>query len=250
MDPLGRRALDPVAPLPGADRAIASGVPPLADHYATGCDGDDALRVLDATLSVTETIPVGRRPCGVTVADSYLFVSNRDDDSVSMINGFTKVVVATIPVGDAPRGLLHGYSRVWVATAGGVAAIDVDLRVVATTIPVPGQPVALSFHAASIAVLAAGSNQLHLVDPTTQAILRSIPTGARPVLPSIDMDRVHTLTGPVSVEGAEPGDVLAVRLLELEPADWGWMALEPDFGILTGEFDSHGPLRSTGTRRG
>ena len=29
---------------------------------------------------------------------------------------------------------------------------------------------------------------------------------------SVDMDRVHTLTGPVHVEGAEPGDVLAVRL--------------------------------------
>jgi acetamidase/formamidase len=56
------------------------------------------------------------------------------------------------------------------------------------------------------------------------------------VLPGLDMDRVHTLTGPVYVEGAAPGDVLAVRLLELEPATWGWMALEPAFGLLTGEF--------------
>jgi len=54
----------------------------------------------------------------------------------------------------------------------------------------------------------------------------------------VDMDRVHTLTGPVYVEGAAPGDVLAVRLIELEPADWGWMALIPDFGFLAGEFDA------------
>jgi acetamidase/formamidase len=54
---------------------------------------------------------------------------------------------------------------------------------------------------------------------------------------NVDWDRIHTLTGPVYVEGAEPGDVLAVRLLELEPADWGWMTIEPGFGFLTGEFD-------------
>lgn len=54
----------------------------------------------------------------------------------------------------------------------------------------------------------------------------------------VDMDRVHTLTGPVYVEGATPGDVLAVRLIEIEPADWGWTAVMPDFGFLAGEFDA------------
>lgn len=63
------------------------------------------------------------------------------------------------------------------------------------------------------------------------------PESTAEILPGIDMDRVHTLTGPVYVEGAEPGDVLAVRLIELEPADWGWMAVTPDFGFLAGEFD-------------
>lgn len=57
-------------------------------------------------------------------------------------------------------------------------------------------------------------------------------------LHTVDMDRVHTLTGPVFVEGAEPGDVLAVRLIELEPDDWGWMAVTPDFGFLAGELDA------------
>jgi acetamidase/formamidase len=64
------------------------------------------------------------------------------------------------------------------------------------------------------------------------------PGSTAEALHAIDMDRVHTLTGPVYVEGAEPGDVIAVRLIELEPADWGWMALIPDFGFLAGEFDA------------
>lgn len=49
-------------------------------------------------------------------------------------------------------------------------------------------------------------------------------------------DQTHTLTGPVYVEGAEPGDVLAVRLIEFALADWGWMEIHPEFGFLVGEF--------------
>lgn len=62
------------------------------------------------------------------------------------------------------------------------------------------------------------------------------PTSTIEDAASMDWDKIHTLTGPVYVEGAAPGDVLAVRLLELEPADWGWMEIHPEFGFLTGEF--------------
>ena len=54
-------------------------------------------------------------------------------------------------------------------------------------------------------------------------------------LAAVDWDLVHALTGPVYVEGAEPGDMLAVTLLELEPGDWGWTGVWPDFGFLVGE---------------
>ena len=54
-------------------------------------------------------------------------------------------------------------------------------------------------------------------------------------LASVNMDLVHTLTGPVFVENAEPGDVLAVELLEIESDDWGWMGIIPHFGLLSDE---------------
>jgi len=63
-------------------------------------------------------------------------------------------------------------------------------------------------------------------------------------LANVDMDLVHTLTGPVFVEGAEPGDTIAVELLEIEPADWGWMAIIPHFGLLTQEFGDTMKLRT------
>ncbi|WP_236792822.1 acetamidase/formamidase family protein [Amycolatopsis sp. GM8] len=34
--------------------------------------------------------------------------------------------------------------------------------------------------------------------------------------------RGHCLTGPIEVRGAEPGDVLAVRLRSIRPGEWGW----------------------------
>jgi acetamidase/formamidase len=49
-------------------------------------------------------------------------------------------------------------------------------------------------------------------------------------------DTVHALTGPVHVEGAEPGDALVVEILDLRHKGWGWSGLFPDFGLLAGEF--------------
>ena len=42
----------------------------------------------------------------------------------------------------------------------------------------------------------------------------------------------HPLTGPVSVAGAEPGDVLEVELVAYEPPDFGVNAVIPGFGFL------------------
>ncbi|WP_226361865.1 acetamidase/formamidase family protein [Pseudonocardia sp. ICBG1142] len=50
----------------------------------------------------------------------------------------------------------------------------------------------------------------------------------------LDMSEVNPQTGPFHVEGAEPGDTLAVHLVELTPArDWGASTLIPLFGALS-----------------
>ncbi len=55
-------------------------------------------------------------------------------------------------------------------------------------------------------------------------------------LASLDDGRLYPLAGPVHVEGAEPGDVLAVEMLELEPQGWGWTAILPGLGLLPEDF--------------
>ena len=52
----------------------------------------------------------------------------------------------------------------------------------------------------------------------------------------LDLGLGHPLTGPVYVEGAQPGDVLEVELLAYETADVGVTAVIPGFGFLADVF--------------
>src|SRR2546428_7973642 len=52
----------------------------------------------------------------------------------------------------------------------------------------------------------------------------------------MDSDRVYPLAGPVFVKGARLGDVLAVGILDLQPADWGWTSVIPGLGLLSEDF--------------
>ncbi len=53
---------------------------------------------------------------------------------------------------------------------------------------------------------------------------------------ALDFTKVDPVTGPVFIDGAEPGDAIKVTLLELEPSGWGWTALIPGFGLLADQF--------------
>ena len=55
-------------------------------------------------------------------------------------------------------------------------------------------------------------------------------------LKNIDFGPIHPLTGPVYVEEAEIGDILAVDLLDIELHDYGWQAIVPGFGFLSDRF--------------
>ncbi len=53
---------------------------------------------------------------------------------------------------------------------------------------------------------------------------------------ALDFSRVDQVNGPIYVDGAQPGDALEVEILDLQPADWGWTAIIPGFGLLADEF--------------
>lgn len=64
---------------------------------------------------VVSTIAVRTTPIFTTFGYGSVWVSNYDDDTVSVISpGSPKA--GTIPVGDGPLGIVTGYGSVWVAT--------------------------------------------------------------------------------------------------------------------------------------
>jgi acetamidase/formamidase len=52
----------------------------------------------------------------------------------------------------------------------------------------------------------------------------------------LDFAKVNPVTGPVYVEGAEPGDALKVTLRKFIPSGTGWTANIPGFGLLADQF--------------
>jgi formamidase len=51
-----------------------------------------------------------------------------------------------------------------------------------------------------------------------------------------DFNLVHPVTGPVFVEGAEPGDLLVAEMLEVIPERFGFTCQVPGFGFLRDDF--------------
>ena len=48
----------------------------------------------------------------------------------------------------------------------------------------------------------------------------------------LDFGKVNPVTGPIYVEGAEPGDALKVTIEAFKPSGFGWTANIPGFGLL------------------
>lgn len=51
-------------------------------------------------------------------------------------------------------------------------------------------------------------------------------------LAALDLNLVHPMTGPVHIEGAKRGDVLAVTLIDIAPDEYGYTVIVPGFGFL------------------
>lgn len=62
------------------------------------------------------------------------------------------------------------------------------------------------------------------------------PTSKAGIIATLDWNRVYPLCGPIFVNGAEPGDTLAVEILDIHTEGWGWTAVIPGFGLLAERF--------------
>src|ERR1700722_8764009 len=48
---------------------------------------------------------------------------------------------------------------------------------------------------------------------------------------AMDRKRIHALTGPIFIEGTDPGDVLQVEVLGIAHKVWGWSSVGKGLGF-------------------
>jgi formamidase len=77
----------------------------------------------------------------------------------------------------------------------------------------------------------------HIVFETRDALDSDLHFGSKPEdLAAVDLNLVHPMTGPVHIDGAKRGDVLAVTLVDIEPDEYGYTVIVPGFGFLRDKF--------------
>jgi acetamidase/formamidase len=83
-----------------------------------------------------------------------------------------------------------------------------------------------------------------LIEPGDEVQIECVDASGGQVQPGmttadyLDIDRtqIHALTGPIWVEGAEPGDVLQVDVLATRHSGWGWSSVVEGLGFLQDRF--------------
>ena len=109
-------------------------------HPASMLLTPDSVGFVDAKSGrVTRSIPVGRDPSALTVANDSVWVANHRDETVTRIHRATGRAV-TIPVGGHPTGITAFRGAVWVWTSEGLL-VRIDPRYDSAAHPVRLAPV-------------------------------------------------------------------------------------------------------------
>ena len=149
--------------------------------WITDSAGDLLLRV-DPARRVTDRIPVGRGPAGVTVGDGEIWVANELDGTVSEVNPRAGTVVATIQVGNGPDAIGFGFGSVWVAnvTDSTLSRIAPASGHVTAAIPLGSSPSGLAVGDRGIWVTSADTGRLLLIDAGRNRVSDAFPIGGSP----------------------------------------------------------------------
>jgi YVTN family beta-propeller protein len=166
-------------------------------------------------------IPVGVGPSAVatTPAGDFVYVANRENDSVSLIHTATHRVVATIPVGDGPSGIAMSPDGAFVYVSntneGTVSVVDtranseVDVdgnsRNGMTRIKVGSAPHAVDIHPNGHVAIVANTNDntVSIIDTSTHMVASTISVGEDPLGVAMAPDGTFLDISDLFDEGAE-----------------------------------------------
>jgi YVTN family beta-propeller protein len=164
-----------------------------------------SLLALDATggRPLGTAVPLGKGTGSVAVGFGSVWVTNQDEDTVMRIDALSRQRIATIAVGDRPRGIAVGQGDpdVWVVTDDGLWSIDPVTNIVNRTITLNERPIAVAVGSGSVWVL------YDYVRFSTEPGLLRVDPKARTVAEKI---QVNEFSAPASGIAAGEGAIWAI----------------------------------------
>ncbi len=97
----------------------------------------------------------------------------------------------------------------------------------------PGSETGIGLDAQSRAILSGDSVEFEVGDASGG---RLDPSSGVAEVAALDFGKINPVTGPVYVDGAEPGDALKITIETFQQSVLGWTAIIPGFGLLADRF--------------
>lgn len=193
---------------------LLAGAPVVhAETIIVSNERDNTLSVIDGgSLAVTQTVPVGRRPRGITLnADgSRLYVCASDDDRIEIYDTASMAKVGEIPSGlDPEQFVLHPDDRqLYIANENDdvVTVVDTAFRHVIGQIDVGVEPegMAVSPDGRIVINTSETTNMVHWIDTASLTLIDNTLVDQRP------RDGVFTRDGKSLWVSSEIGGTVAV----------------------------------------
>jgi YVTN family beta-propeller protein len=164
-----------------------------------------------------------------------LYVTNQSADTISVVDGVTFVVAATIPTGRNPHEILVDGSKgvAYVCTGWArdtVSVIDLRSRKELARISAPGGPHGMALSADGATLFLTGKQEINVIDLATRQLVASIPVGQGPHMLRQSPDKTCLYTGnmregTISVIDIARRAVIATIPVGRRPED---LAISPD----------------------
>ncbi len=137
-----------------------------------------------ADLKVTSTLSTGNFPAGLVDIDNKLYIAERENDSVRIVDLSRRNELNTLQVGFGPRRLIANQGQIYVGNAldGSLSVLETGGFGVVQTISGIGQPgeMILNNFYSKIYVADEKGKALAVVDTNTNRIISRIELGAMP----------------------------------------------------------------------
>ena len=138
----------------------------------------------NAWTKSSSNIPVGSKPNSIAFGLGNIYVTNSGSNTISVIDGKTNKVVATIPVGASPHDIIGSMlGKLYVTNSGSntISVIDGNTNKVVATIPVSNFPRGIAVaDNGLIYTTNSGSDNVSVIDGKTNKVVATIPSGYLP----------------------------------------------------------------------